>query len=106
MGGYNHHATGEEDGVEASVVVCLPLRPPRPRQPEKSLKLFETTMERTHAVRTYLPRGPPSVSVWGVCRVKGLCGGIQGDQGKIDSDRVPVGMYGLLLPWNPAMSSD
>ena len=26
---------GEEDGVEASVVVCLPLRPPRPCHPEK-----------------------------------------------------------------------
>ena len=52
VGGYNHHAIGEEDGVEASVVVCLPLRPPCPSQPEKSLKIFETMMKRTHAVRT------------------------------------------------------
>ena len=29
---------GEEAGVEASVVVCVPLRPPRPCHPEKNLK--------------------------------------------------------------------
>ena len=29
VGSYNHHCNGEEDGVEASVVVCEPLKPPR-----------------------------------------------------------------------------
>ena len=32
---------GEEAGVEASVVVCVPLRPPRPCHPEKNLKNAE-----------------------------------------------------------------
>ena len=31
-------AFGEEAGVEASVVVCVPLRPPRPCHPEKKLE--------------------------------------------------------------------
>ena len=31
---YNHHDIGEEDGVEASVVVCESLKPPRPCHPE------------------------------------------------------------------------
>ena len=30
VGNDNHHCDGEEDGVEASVVVCEPLKPPRP----------------------------------------------------------------------------
>ena len=33
-GSYNHHDIGEEDGVEASVVVCEALKPPRPCSPE------------------------------------------------------------------------
>ena len=32
---------GEEAGVEASIVVCVPLRPPRPCHPEKNLKNAE-----------------------------------------------------------------
>ena len=35
VGSYTHHDIGEEDGLEASVVVCDPLKLPRPCHPEK-----------------------------------------------------------------------
>ena len=37
--------------MEASVVVCLPLRPPRPCHPEKTLNFHESARERSRTVR-------------------------------------------------------
>ena len=44
--------------MEATAVVCLPLRPPRPCQPENSWKIRETAHETQCAVRCAVQQAP------------------------------------------------
>ena len=46
VGSYNHHCNGEEDGVEASVVVCEPLKPPRLCHTEDQPELRKTATQK------------------------------------------------------------
>ena len=55
MGSYNHHCNGEEDGVEASVVVCEPLKPPRLCHTENQPEVRKTaTQKRARGARAVL----------------------------------------------------
>ena len=47
--------------MEASVVVCLPIWPLRPCQPERSLKFHKAECERQRAVRYAVCMFPPVV---------------------------------------------
>ena len=55
VGSYNHHCNGEEDGVEASVVVCEPLKPPRLCHTENQPEVRKTaTQKRARGARAVL----------------------------------------------------
>ena len=47
VGSYNHHYNGEEDGVEASVVVCERLKPPRLCHTENQPEVRKTATPKT-----------------------------------------------------------
>ena len=51
VGSYNHHCIGEEDGVEASVVLCQSLRPPRPCHLENLPKMHKMRTKNERTVR-------------------------------------------------------
>ena len=51
VGSYNHHSNAEEDGVEASVVVCEPLKPPRLCHAKISQKCVKQQPKNERAVR-------------------------------------------------------
>ena len=46
VGSYNHHCNGEEDGVEASVVVCEPLKPLRLCHTENQPEVRKTATQK------------------------------------------------------------
>ena len=55
VGSYNHHSNGEEDGVEASVVVCEPLKPPRLCHTKNQPEVCKTaTQKRARGARAVL----------------------------------------------------